>query len=52
VDQSGIIHCYPSLTTDDQRRYSPATGTFTDIHVLNGRPDPAYISASYVERRP
>lgn len=36
---------------DDERRYSPAVCTGTDVRVIEGDPDPGHISTSYVERQ-
>ncbi len=37
--------------TGPRRTYSPATCTGMDKRVINGEPDPRYISTSYVERQ-
>jgi len=36
---------------EEQRRYSPAVCTGTERTVIQGKPDPAHISTSYVERQ-
>jgi hypothetical protein len=36
---------------EPQRRYSPAVCTGTERSVVTGDPDPALISASYIERQ-
>ena len=36
---------------DNERRYSPAVCTGTDVRVITGDPDPRHISTSYVERQ-
>jgi hypothetical protein len=51
IDYAQIIKEYTSPSPEDQRRYSPATCKVTDINILNGEPDPAHISTSYVERQ-
>ncbi len=51
IDYAQIIKEYRDPSPEDQRRYSPATCKVTDINVLNGEPDPAHISTSYVERQ-
>jgi len=51
IDYAQIIKEYTNTPQEDQRRYSPATCKVTDIHVLNGEPDPEKISTSYVERQ-
>jgi hypothetical protein len=50
-DYAQIIKEYSAGTAEDQRRYSPATCKVTEIKVLNGEPDRAHISTSYVERQ-
>ena len=51
IDYAQIIKEYTSPTPEEQRRYSPPTCKVTDIHILNGDPDPDLISTSYVERQ-
>lgn len=52
IDFAQIIKDYNSPTPEEQRKYSPASGCkVLDINVLNGEPDPAHISTSYVERQ-
>lgn len=52
IDYAQIIKEYSDPTREEQRKYSPAKGCkVTDINVLNGDPDPAHISTSYVERQ-
>jgi IS1 family transposase/lambda repressor-like predicted transcriptional regulator len=51
IDYAQIIKEYSAGTAEDQRRYSPATCKVTEIKVLNGEPDRAHISTSYVERQ-
>jgi IS1 family transposase len=50
IDYAQIIKEYGDPSPEEQRRYSPATCKVTDINVLNGDPDRAKISTSYVER--
>lgn len=52
VDFAQIIKDYNSPTPEEARKYSPATNCkVMEINVLNGEPDPAHISTSYVERQ-
>jgi hypothetical protein len=51
IDYAQVIKEYTSPSPEDQRWYSPATCKVTDINILNGEPDPAHISTSYVERQ-
>jgi IS1 family transposase len=52
VDYAQIHKIYNSPTGhDNERRYSPAVCTGTDIRRIEGDPDPAHISTSYVERQ-
>src|SRR5690606_19709555 len=36
---------------NNEKRYSPAEGTDAEKHIIEGRPDEAFISTSYVERQ-
>ncbi|MEZ5168636.1 MAG: IS1 family transposase [Acidimicrobiales bacterium] len=52
IDFAQIIKEYDSPSEGEARKYSPAKNCrVTDINVLNGDPDPAHISTSYVERQ-
>ncbi len=51
VDYAQIIKEYKNPTEEERRKYSPASCKVIDINVLNGEPDPAHISTSYVERQ-
>ncbi len=52
VDFAQIIKDYNTPTPTEARKYSPATNCkVVDVNVLNGEPDPAHISTSYVERQ-
>lgn len=52
IDFAQIIKNYSDPSPSEQRKYSPAKHcSVTDINVLNGNPDPAHISTSYVERQ-
>ena len=46
-----LIKLYGGETRDDRRRYSPAECIGTETKVIQGDPDKAYVSTSYVERQ-
>jgi IS1 family transposase len=54
VDYAQLIKQYGVEQSEDAsptaRRYSPNTVTGQEVRVLNGNPDPAHISTSFVER--
>ena len=50
VDYAMLIKVYGGQTREDQRRYSPAECIGTDTQVIQGNPDKAHTSTSYVER--
>jgi IS1 family transposase len=49
VDFAQLVKMYENV--DDERRYSPAHCSGIDKRTITGRPDPALISTSYVERQ-
>lgn len=51
VDYAMLVKLYGSPTKEEQRRYSPAKCLGTEVAVVEGKPDPARISTSYVERQ-
>jgi IS1 family transposase len=51
VDYAMLQKIYGAPTDAEQRRYSPAKCIGADMKVVNGKPDPAHVSTSYVERQ-
>jgi len=51
VDYAQIHKIYGAPSDEEQRRYSPATCIGCDMKTVNGNPDPAHVSTSYVERQ-
>lgn len=51
VDYAQLHKLYGRDPADDGKRYSPAKCTGVDIKVIEGDPDPAHISTSYIERQ-
>jgi IS1 family transposase len=51
VDYAMLIKLYGSVTKEEARRYSPAKCLGTETQVIEGKPDPALVSTSYVERQ-
>lgn len=53
VDYAQLVKLYGQEAThgDDRDWYNPVTVLATIPTVINGRPDPAYVSTSYVERQ-
>ncbi len=52
VDYAMLIKLYDAPEGQgNERRYSPAVCTGTDVRIVQGDPDPAHISTSYVERQ-
>ena len=49
MDYAQIVKVFGS-PVEDEKRYSPATCKGTIKTVVSGRPDPDYVSTSYVER--
>jgi IS1 family transposase len=50
VDYAMLQKIYAD-TSEGQKRYSPAECIGCETHVIDGNPDPKYISTSYVERQ-
>jgi len=50
IDYAVLIKLYGSDPTGE-KRYSPAVCTGTEVDVIEGNPDPAHVSTSYVERQ-
>lgn len=50
VDYAQLVKVYGENTKEEQRKYSPAVCLGTERKVIQGEPDPAHISTSYVER--
>ena len=51
VDYAMLIKLYGQNTIEGQRRYSPPECIATETKVIQGDPDKAHISTSYVERQ-
>ena len=51
VDYAMLIKLYGQNTVEGQRRYSPPECIATETKVIQGDPDKAHVSASYVERQ-
>jgi len=51
VDFATLQKIYGAPTQEEQRRYSPAKCIGCDMKAVIGRPDPAHVSTSYVERQ-
>lgn len=51
IDFAQLVKVYGPMPIQDQRRYSPAGYTGSDIHVITGAPDIKKISTSHVERQ-
>jgi IS1 family transposase len=51
IDYAMLVKIYGQIDADGQRRYSPATCIGCERHEMTGRPDPAHVSTSYVERQ-
>lgn len=50
IDYAMLIKLYGPEPKEEQRRYSPAECVGTETKVIQGNPDKAHISTSYVER--
>jgi IS1 family transposase len=51
VDYAQLIKIYgPDPNAEAEHRYSPPVCTGTEVNIVQGNPDPAHISTSYVER--
>jgi IS1 family transposase len=51
VDFATLTKIYGAPTEEEQRRYSPAKCIGCDMKTVIGKPDPAHVSTSYVERQ-
>ena len=51
VDYAMLIKLYGQNTVEGQRRYSPPECIATETKVIQGDPDKAHVSTSYVERQ-
>jgi hypothetical protein len=51
VDYAQLVKLYGEDPTEDKRRYSPAEWIASKPNVVQGNPDPAHISTSYIERQ-
>lgn len=51
IDYGLLVKVYGEATKEDRRRYSPAVCISADRQRITGRPDPAHISTSHVERQ-
>jgi hypothetical protein len=49
IDYAQIVKLYENDPEAD-KRYSPAKCLGVEVHAISGRPDPAAVSTSYVER--
>ncbi len=50
IDYAMLIKIY-GAAPEDERRYSPPTCIDTEVRIIQGNPDDAHISTSYVERQ-
>jgi IS1 family transposase len=51
IDYAMLVKIYGASNENPESRYSPATCIGCRTGVLSGKPDPKYISTSYVERQ-
>ena len=51
VDYAQLVKIYEPGDPESQRRYSPVNYIGTETHIIQGDPDRAHISTSYVERQ-
>lgn len=51
IDYAMLVKIYGASNDNPESRYSPATCIGCRTGVLSGKPDPKYISTSYVERQ-
>ena len=51
IDYAMLIKIYGEAPEDDSKRYSPASCYGAEPRPVTGKPDPKYISTSYVERQ-
>jgi len=50
ADYAVLQKVFGATTDEEQRRYSPASCIGCDMKTISGKPDPAHVSTSYVER--
>ena len=50
VDYAQIVKVFGKVSTEGQRRYSPAECIGCERTTIMGKPDPAHVSTSYIER--
>ena len=51
IDYAMLVKLYGPDPTENERRYSPAECLGTRSDIIQGNPDPAKISTSYIERQ-
>ncbi|MCU1464403.1 MAG: transposase, partial [Actinomycetia bacterium] len=51
IDYAIVVKEYKGATGDEARKYSPATCSSIQKHLISGDPDEAMVSTSYVERQ-
>ncbi len=51
IDYAMLVKIYGGVSTEDERRYSPAECTGAEVQVITGNPDEKKISTSHVERQ-
>jgi hypothetical protein len=51
IDYAMLIKVYGNGTQEDERRYSPAEWTGSEVKTINGNPNEKHISTSHVERQ-
>jgi IS1 family transposase len=51
IDYAQLVKLYGKDPDSDEKRYSPAKCIGADVRIVQGHPDPAHISTSYVERQ-
>lgn len=51
IDYAMLVKIYGRSTVEDERRYSPVECTGAEIVNIQGDPNPAHVSTSYVERQ-
>jgi hypothetical protein len=50
IDYAMLVKHYGPTDAQDQRRYSPSEFVSAEKRVINGKPENAHISTSFVER--
>lgn len=50
IDYAQLVKLY-GPEPEQEKRYSPARCTGTEMHVVAGHPEPKHVSTSYVERQ-